>query len=136
MLADNASPLPPPAADPSARTVILGTSGHPLWHYAGFLLAPLAVTLVVGRAVVTAGIREAVATFVASVRSAPVTVRVAAAGSAAAAAIHLSVCPEHYREHIVYGLFFTALAAYQLAWSLLVVLWPSRRLLFVGAVGP
>lgn len=50
-------------------------------------------------------------------------------------AIHAAVCPEHFREWVVYGIFFMCASAAQAAWSVLVMLRPSRGLLITGAVG-
>lgn len=38
-----------------------------------------------------------------------------------AAAIHVSVCPEHFREGLIYGLFFAVASTAQVGWSALVV---------------
>ena len=59
----------------------------------------------------------------------------AAAASLAAAAVHGLVCPEHFREAFVYGLFFLTAAVAQLAWAVLVVVRPGRALLLCGALG-
>jgi hypothetical protein len=51
------------------------------------------------------------------------------------AGTHLLVTPEHFAEGTTYGVFFAALTAAQLAWSVLYLWRPSDRLLVVGAVG-
>jgi hypothetical protein len=54
--------------------------------------------------------------------------RVAAAGLLAAAAIHVVVVPEHFREYVLFGLFFSALAVAQLLLAVLVMCRPSHQL--------
>lgn len=63
-----------------------------------------------------------------------VTVWFLAALSLAAGATHFSVVGEHYHEHIVYGLFFMALAWFQVLWAAGMLLRRSRRILLAGAV--
>jgi hypothetical protein len=60
---------------------------------------------------------------------------VAAACSLLAMAIHVSVAPEHYREDVLFGVFFTVTAACQLGWALIVALRPTRLWLAVGNIG-
>jgi hypothetical protein len=55
--------------------------------------------------------------------------------SAGAAAIHFAVIQEHFEEWWGYGAFFIASGVGQLAWSLLVVAGPSRRMFWFGVVG-
>jgi diguanylate cyclase (GGDEF)-like protein len=54
-------------------------------------------------------------------------------GSLCAASVHASICPEHFREATVFGVFFVVLATWQLLWAGLIVARPSRRLLVAGA---
>jgi len=55
--------------------------------------------------------------------------------TAAAAAIHFAVTPEHFDEDWTLGVFFAAAAWAQLAWALLVVGSNDRRLLIAGITG-
>lgn len=55
--------------------------------------------------------------------------------SAAAAGVHAAVCPDHFRERTLLGLFFAAAALAQLAWAGLALRGSSRTLLVVGLVG-
>lgn len=66
---------------------------------------------------------------------APASVLVAAALSAGAGVIHAIVMPHHFTEDLLYGGFFAAAAAAQLAWSVLVVVRTSGRMLRAGVVG-
>lgn len=59
----------------------------------------------------------------------------AAISSAAAAAVHAAVGPEHFGERVVFGMFFAAAALAQMSWSWAMVVRPGRRLVHVGAVG-
>lgn len=60
-------------------------------------------------------------------------VLVAAACSVGAAGIHFAVIPEHLAEYRPFGLFFVAIAVVQALWAILVVRYPLRPLLLVGA---
>jgi hypothetical protein len=51
---------------------------------------------------------------------------IAAGLSIVAASIHVAVCPEHFKEGLIYGLFFAAASTAQFGWSAL-VLTRSRR---------
>jgi hypothetical protein len=51
------------------------------------------------------------------------------------AVIHGSVCSEHFREWIVYGVFFVCASTLQMAWAVLVVTNRTHLLLKVGAIG-
>ncbi|MFL6059734.1 MAG: hypothetical protein ACJ72E_00785 [Marmoricola sp.] len=62
-------------------------------------------------------------------------VPVAILSSAAAAAVHAAVGPEHFRERFLFGLFFACAALCQVTWSLLAAARPSRWLLEAAAVG-
>lgn len=55
--------------------------------------------------------------------------------SAAAAGVHAAVGPDHFRERILFGLFFAVSALLQLGWSLLVAHRPTRTLMAIGAAG-
>jgi hypothetical protein len=63
---------------------------------------------------------------------APAGVLVAAAASLGAGLIHALVTPAHFSEDPIYGVFFAATAAVQLAWAVHVVRRPDRRLLQAG----
>ena len=58
---------------------------------------------------------------------------VAAAMSVAAGVTHGVVCPEHFREATIYGVFFLVAASCQLSWAVLVLIRPSR-FLWAGAL--
>ena len=55
--------------------------------------------------------------------------------SAGAAAIHLAVAKNHFREYFLFGLFFVLSGLAQLAWAVLILFEPSRPLLALGAIG-
>jgi hypothetical protein len=59
----------------------------------------------------------------------------AVVSSAAAAAVHAAIGPEHFREQVVFGLFFAGSALAQITWSLLMAVRPSRALLVAAVVG-
>jgi hypothetical protein len=58
----------------------------------------------------------------------------AAAGSVAAALVHVAVCPEHYGEGWLYGAFFTVTATAQLIWAALLMLRPDPKVVRAGLV--
>lgn len=58
--------------------------------------------------------------------------RVAALASAGAALIHIAVTPNHWREWLLSGVFFAALALFQVVWAWLVVVRPSATMLAAG----
>lgn len=58
---------------------------------------------------------------------------VAAALSVGAASVHLGVCPEHFREGLLYGAFFAGASTAQFAWSALAL--TRRRLPWLAAAG-
>ena len=62
-------------------------------------------------------------------------VAVAAAATAGAGVIHLSVIQEHLEEFWLFGVFFVASGIIQLAWAVAILVRPSRPLLLVGVVG-
>ena len=55
--------------------------------------------------------------------------------SAGAATIHFAVISQHFEEYWLFGSFFVGVAVLQLAWALLVIVRPSRRLYLAGAAG-
>jgi hypothetical protein len=66
----------------------------------------------------------------------PSTPVAAAAGlSLVAASVHGVVCPEHFREATLYGLFFAAAALAQLGWAAAVLVRPTRRVVVLGLAG-
>jgi hypothetical protein len=56
-------------------------------------------------------------------------------GSAAAAAVHLVVMPQHFEESVLYGMFFATVASCQVALAVITLGWPSRTLLIAGLLG-
>jgi hypothetical protein len=56
-----------------------------------------------------------------------------AAFSLGAAAVHLIVCPQHFKEATIYGLFFAVAASCQAGWAVL-ALWRPRRWLLAAAL--
>jgi hypothetical protein len=65
--------------------------------------------------------------------AASLLVLVAAACSVGAAGIHFAVIPEHLADYRPFGLFFVAIAVLQALWAILVLRYPRRSLLLVGA---
>ncbi len=55
--------------------------------------------------------------------------------SAAAATVHFSVIPSHFREHWLFGTFFVLAAAFQAGWALLAARHGSALLYRLGAAG-
>jgi hypothetical protein len=55
--------------------------------------------------------------------------------SAAAAAIHFAVVFEHFKDYLLYGVFFLVLAWAQLIWPAVLVWRPSRPWLWLGIAG-
>jgi len=125
---------------PQLIATVRAVGGHPLWH----------LLIVAGAALATfAGIKireywhdktqprvdtptdEPSRTFTPA-REAVVLL---AACSAAASAIHASVCAEHFKEAVAFGVFFVIAATLQAAWALLVIQRPTRRVLIAAAVG-
>src|SRR5437588_5555504 len=68
-------------------------------------------------------------------RVAPRSLALLALGSLDAGLIHAGVCPEHFREATVLGVFFLVVATLQLAWAAAVLTRASRALLLAGAAG-
>ncbi|MBX7434889.1 hypothetical protein JDV09_22735 [Mycobacterium sp. Y57] len=60
--------------------------------------------------------------------------RVAAIASLGAAVIHAAVLPGHWQEWVPAGLFFAAIAAFQLFWALWVLVRPAVPVLTLGIV--
>jgi hypothetical protein len=58
-----------------------------------------------------------------------------AALSLVAAVVHAAVCPDHFHEAAMYGLFFAVATAGQATWSFFVVRRPRRWLLGIGVAG-
>jgi hypothetical protein len=56
-----------------------------------------------------------------------------AVASATAGVIHATVCPSHFQESDLYGVFFLRAAAGQLGFAVVVLGRPSRTLLRAGA---
>jgi len=103
-------------------------SGHPIWHFG--LVAGAAIAVFAGIKVAEWW-RDSVRR---PARPTPPIVALSLLG-AASALIHAAVCPEHFREWVIFGIFFLVASALQAAWSVLVLIRPSERLLTVGAVG-
>jgi len=103
-------------------------AGHPIWHFA--LVAGAGVlTLVVIKTVEWSkehGVRLGRPSL------ALVAMSVLGAGSAL---IHALVCGEHFREWVLYGVFFLCASTLQSVWSILILLRPNRGLLWLGAIG-
>lgn len=60
---------------------------------------------------------------------------IAVVSSTAAAGVHAAVGPAHFRELVLFGLFFAASAVAQITWSVAMVLRPSRNLVAAALVG-
>ena len=62
--------------------------------------------------------------------------RVAVAlASLGAGVVHVAVCPDHFREAAVFGLFFAVCALAQVGWAAAVLAQPSRRVWLAGLAG-
>jgi len=125
-------------------TASSGTAGgHPLWHYA--VVAGAAVAVYAGLrlsdwwrgrpASHAAGPLARLMAF--RLRRSPASGADfgLAACSAMCGVIHLDVCSAHFREAVVFGVFFVVAAVLQMVWAALVWNGPSRRLLWWGAIG-
>lgn len=55
--------------------------------------------------------------------------------STAAAGVHGAVGPMHFRELLLFGVFFAVTAVAQVGWAVLMVLNPTRHLLVLGVAG-
>ena len=60
---------------------------------------------------------------------------VAVVSSAAAAGVHAAVGPAHFREGLIFGLFFAVAALAQVSWSIAMAFRPSRTLLITAVAG-
>jgi hypothetical protein len=114
--------------------------GHPVWHFALVAAAGVAVFVAIkGREMVRHSWRRAEGAGLPTRRRRPASptpaVLMLATASAGCAVIHVAVCPEHFREATIYGVFFAVAAAAQAAWAVLILLCPSRRLLAAAAAG-
>ena len=110
----------------AAKTSPVG--GHPLWHF----------EIVAAAAVVTFLAIKVTEWWRRSGHRVPGLSRpesAIAALSLASSGIHAIVCAEHFREWVVYGIFFLVASALQAGWAVLVFLRPNRWLLLVGATG-
>jgi hypothetical protein len=58
-----------------------------------------------------------------------------AGGALFAGTVHAGLCPAHFQESVVFGVFFVVVATLQLVWAGLILVRPSRRLLLAGAIG-
>lgn len=65
----------------------------------------------------------------------PAPLVVAAGLSAVGALVHVSVCPDHFREGLLYGAFFAVAAGCQLGWAVLVTTRYRRWLAAAGLLG-
>ncbi|HEX4865551.1 MAG TPA: hypothetical protein VFV02_15895 [Acidimicrobiales bacterium] len=102
--------------------------GHPIWHFAVVAGAGIAVF---------AGIKASEYWKHSGhrlPRPSPPIVLLALLG-ATSSVIHAMVCREHFREWVLYGVFFVVASALQAAWSVLVLIRPSRTLLAIGVAG-
>lgn len=110
------------------------------WHLAGgaaFLLVGLGVAAIADARQRTAERRPpqrpAGRVGVVTTSHAVAGAAVAAVATVGAAAVHLTVTPEHFEESALYGAFFLVLALVQLAWAGVTALRPTRTLLVAGA---
>ncbi|HEX4189611.1 MAG TPA: hypothetical protein VHZ06_01345 [Marmoricola sp.] len=60
---------------------------------------------------------------------------IAVVSSTAAAVVHAAVCPEHFAEKLIFGLFFAGSAIAQIIWSVVMVMRPRRPMLLEAAYG-
>jgi diguanylate cyclase (GGDEF)-like protein len=56
-------------------------------------------------------------------------------GSLLAGVIHVGVCPEHFREATLFGVFFVVVALAQMGWAARILSHPGPALLIGGAIG-
>jgi hypothetical protein len=102
--------------------------GHPIWHFA--IVAGAAMLVLAG----IKGLEWWGHSGRRLTKPHPAAALLAGLGLACSA-IHIAVCPEHFREWIAYGIFFTTASAAQAGWSVSILIRPSRRLLLTGAIG-
>lgn len=125
-------------------TASAGTGGgHPVWHYA--IVAGVAVGVYAGLRVSDWWRGRSTSNVAGPLRRLPAfrLRRAPASGadltlsafSATCGMIHLDVCPGHFQEAVVFGVFFLVAAVLQVVWAALVWNGPSRRLLWWGALG-
>ena len=103
-------------------------AGHPWWHFA----------IVAAAAVLTfAVIKTAEWWRNSSWRIGPPSLPfiALAALSLGCSGLHAWVCPEHFREWVVYGIFFLCASTLQATWSILILVRPSATLLLAGVAG-
>jgi len=103
-------------------------AGHPLWHF-GIVAA--AAILAYG------GIRVRETWGRSLHRFRPpngATAMIAVLGLACSGA-HAFICPDHFHEWVIYGLFFMTASVVQAAWSILILFRPDAWLLLAGAAG-
>jgi hypothetical protein len=103
-------------------------AGHPIWHFAAVAGAGVLTYLAIKGWDWWRAHRATL------VRPSRPLLLVSALGLLGCA-VHIGVGPEHFHEWVVYGVFFVCASAAQAAWSVLVLLRPSRQLLQVGAFG-
>lgn len=104
------------------------TGGHPIWHFAVVAGAGVAVFAGIKASEIWRHRGHRLP------RPSPMIVLLALLG-ATSSVIHAMVCREHFREWVVYGVFFVIASALQAAWSVLILFRPSRTLLMIGLVG-
>ena len=117
-----------------------GPGGHPLWHLLIVALVALATFVGIKVREYWQLKKQTRANSMAADASRPFTptreaVVLLGGCSAAASAIHASVCADHFREAVAFGMFFVVASVLQAAWALLAIQRPTRRLLIAGAVG-
>lgn len=103
-------------------------AGHPWWHFA----------IVAAAAVLTFSVIKAVEWWRhSSHRTRPPSLPlIALAGlSLACSVLHAWVCPEHFREWVVYGVFFLCASTLQAGWAILILVRSNVGLLFAGVAG-
>jgi len=60
---------------------------------------------------------------------------IVALSSFGCSAVHAAVCPDHFKEWTMFGVFFVVASTLQAGWGVAVLWRPVRRLLAVGAAG-
>jgi hypothetical membrane protein len=100
---------------------VASAARHPAWHYV--VVPAIALTIYAG---LKLSERRSL-----RLRGEMLPLAVASAG---AGLVHLGVCPEHFREATVFGVFFLVVAIVQVVWAGVVAVRPSKALLAAGAV--
>lgn len=123
---------------PVAANNTSGVAGHPLWHLAAVLAVPVAIIAAFKwydriRYRDLRQSQRAKSRRHHAARS-DAELKLMALASAGAAMVHGAVCPEHFQEETVLGVFFLFLCVSQLLWSAAVVRRPSAAFLRAGAV--